>query len=65
MTDALAASEGRARLMVKAMAVAERVGTRFYSLRQVRPECNAFYAEQVGLCYLSLKRQFARVAITV
>ncbi len=34
--DALAQADGRARLLVKAMAVAERVGTRFYSLRQAR-----------------------------
>ena len=36
--EALVAAEGSAWLLVKAMSVAERVGTRFYSLRQV---CNS------------------------
>ena len=36
VAQTLAVAEGTARLLVKAMAVAERVGTRFYGLRQVR-----------------------------
>ena len=36
VAEVLARADGRARLLVKAMAAAERVGTRFYSLRQAR-----------------------------
>ncbi len=51
VNDALAQADGRARLLVKAMAVAERVGTRFYSLRQARAAvCAIACIQSLHLC---------------